>query len=101
MDSTMEMLGPSRIVEAVKQLPGWRLEGNKLCRDFKFDTFADAFGFMAIASHMIERMNHHPEWTNVYNRVTVRLSTHDVGGVTQKDLDLAAVMQGIAQKLVK
>jgi 4a-hydroxytetrahydrobiopterin dehydratase len=101
MDSTMEMLGPTRLAEAVAHLHGWRIEGNKLCRDFKFETFADAFGFMAIASHMIERLNHHPEWTNVHNRVSVTLTTHATGGITQKDLDLAAVMQGIAQRLIK
>jgi 4a-hydroxytetrahydrobiopterin dehydratase len=55
---------------------------------------------MATAAPAIEKMNHHPEWSNVYNQVTVDLSTHDAGGITQKDFDLAALLEGIAKKLV-
>lgn len=80
-------------------LPGWKVQNAKLHREYKFPDFAHAFGFMATAAPLIEKMNHHPEWANVYNRVTVDLSTHDAGGITTKDIDLAALLEGIALKL--
>ena len=96
----MEKLSQDKIAGALGQLNGWNIENGKLHREFKFPDFAHAIGFMTIAAQMIERMNHHPEWFNVYNRVTVDLVTHSAGGITQKDVDLAAVLQGIAQKLI-
>jgi 4a-hydroxytetrahydrobiopterin dehydratase len=84
---------------ALVQLPGWTLENGKLHRSYKFPDFAHAIGFMATAAPLIEKRNHHPEWANVYNRVTVDLTTHDAGGITQKDVDLAALLEGIAKKL--
>lgn len=96
----MEKLSQDKLAGALAQLNGWDIENGKLHREFKFPDFAHAIGFMTIAAPMIERMNHHPEWFNVYNRVTVDLTTHSAGGITQKDLDLAAVLQGIAQKLM-
>jgi 4a-hydroxytetrahydrobiopterin dehydratase len=80
-------------------LPGWSVANAKLHRAYKFPDFAHAFGFMATAAPRIEKMGHHPEWANIYNRVTVDLNTHDAGGITQKDVDLAAVLEGIAKKL--
>jgi 4a-hydroxytetrahydrobiopterin dehydratase len=80
-------------------LPGWSVKDGKLHREYKFSDFPHAIGFMTIAAPGIEKMNHHPEWLNVYNRVTVDLSTHDAGGITQKDYDLATFLEGIAQKL--
>jgi len=82
-----------------KLLPGWTLKDGKLHREYKFADFAHAFGMMATAAPLIEKMDHHPEWSNVYNRVTVDLSTHDAGGVTVKDLKLAELLEGIAKKL--
>jgi 4a-hydroxytetrahydrobiopterin dehydratase len=81
-------------------LPGWTLKDTKLHREYRFADFPHAFGFMAIAAPMIEKMNHHPAWSNVYNRVLVELWTHDAGGITQKDLDLAIVLEGVAKKLL-
>ncbi len=95
----MEKLSEDRLAAALTHLAGWEIRNGKLHREFKFADFPNAFGFMAIAAPIIERMNHHPEWSNVYNRVIVDLTTHDAGGITQKDVDLAAVLQGIAQKL--
>lgn len=80
--------------------PGWTLKDTKLHREYKFANFAQAIGFMMIAAPPIEKMDHHPAWSNVYNRVLVELWTHDAGGVTQKDLDLAALLEGIAKKLL-
>ena len=96
----MTKLTDAQITAGLVPLPGWKVQNAKLHREYKFPDFAHAFGFMATAAPLIEKMNHHPEWANVYNRVTVDLNTHDAGGITQKDLDLAALLEGIAKKLV-
>jgi len=93
-------LTDSEISAGLTKLAGWKVHNGKLHREYKFADFAHAFGFMATASPLIEKMNHHPEWANVYNRVTVDLATHDAGGITKKDLDLAILLEGIAKKLV-
>jgi 4a-hydroxytetrahydrobiopterin dehydratase len=92
-------LTDSQISEGLVSLTAWRVVNGKLHREYKFSDFAHAFGFMATAAPLIEKNNHHPEWANVYNRVTVDLSTHDAGGITQKDLDLAKLLEGIAKQL--
>jgi 4a-hydroxytetrahydrobiopterin dehydratase len=74
----------------------WVLSNNKLSKTFEFKTFEEAINFMARASKVISELDHHPEWTNVYNRVMVSLCTHDAGNVvTQKDHDLASALDGI------
>jgi 4a-hydroxytetrahydrobiopterin dehydratase len=80
------------------RLPHWRMvEGrDAISRTFTFKDFNAAFGFMARAALVAEAMNHHPEWFNVWNRVDVTLSTHDAGGLTEKDLKLAEAMDRIA-----
>ncbi len=78
------------------ETPGWELAEGGINRTFTFDSFVAAFGFMASAAIVAEKMNHHPEWSNVYNRVTVRLTTHDAGGLTALDFDLAARMNALA-----
>jgi 4a-hydroxytetrahydrobiopterin dehydratase len=92
-------LTDSQISEGLVSLAGWKVVNGKLHREYKFSDFAHAFGFMATAAPLIEKNNHHPEWSNVYNSVTVDLSTHDAGGITQKDLDLAKLLEGIAKQL--
>ena len=82
--------------ERLAAVPGWELEGDALVRTFTFANFAKAFGFMAAAAVVAEKLDHHPEWSNVYNRVTVRLSTHDVGGLSDLDFELAAKMSDLA-----
>lgn len=96
----MQKLTEGEIAAAVSRLPGWNIKGGKLHREYKFPDFGHAMGFMMTAAPAIERLDHHPEWANVYNRVTVDLSTHDAGGITQKDCDLAALLEGIATKLI-
>lgn len=96
----MKKLTDAEVAAAAAELPGWSVQHGKLHREFKFSDFPHAFGFMATAAPGIEKMNHHPEWSNVYNRVAVDLSTHDAGGITQRDLDLAALLEGIAKKLL-
>ena len=95
----MTKLTDAQITAGLASNPSWTVQQGKLHREYKFSDFAHAFGFMATAAPLIEKMNHHPEWSNVYNRVTVDLSTHDAGGITQKDLDLAGVLEAIAKKL--
>ncbi len=79
-------------------LPGWAVEagGSAIVRTFRFADFGAAFGFMTHAAIVAEKMDHHPEWSNAYNRVLVRLSTHDAGGVTDRDIALAEAMDRIA-----
>jgi 4a-hydroxytetrahydrobiopterin dehydratase len=77
---------------ALQSLPSWTIQDGKLHREYKFPDFVHAFGFMTMAALQIEKKNHHPEWFNVYNRVTVDLETHDSGGITAKDVDLAKVL---------
>jgi 4a-hydroxytetrahydrobiopterin dehydratase len=92
-------LADAEIAELLKQRAGWSVQSGKLHKEYKFADFVHAFGFMATAALAIEKMNHHPEWFNLYNRVTVDLMTHDAGGISQKDFDLAALLDGIANKL--
>lgn len=82
------------------EVPGWTIVDGKLHREYKFPDFAHAIGLMTIAAPGIEKMNHHPEWSNVYNRVTVDLQTHDAGAITEKDYKLADLIENIAQKLL-
>jgi len=83
---------------ALARLPGWTLDPQRpaLRRQFVFADFGAAFGFMTQVALLAERMNHHPEWCNVYNRVDVVLTTHDAGGVTALDVDMAQAMNALA-----
>jgi 4a-hydroxytetrahydrobiopterin dehydratase len=92
-------LTTEQIQGALSALPGWSVVNDKLHREYQFADFIHAFGFMATAAIAIEKMNHHPEWFNVWNRVRVDLTTHDSGGITAKDVTLAATLDKIAGKL--
>lgn len=92
----MRVLTPEEITEEQKSLKGWSVENGKLRKVFEFESFNQAFGFMARASMEIEKMNHHPEWFNVYNRITIELTTHDAGGITKNDTDLARILDSLA-----
>jgi 4a-hydroxytetrahydrobiopterin dehydratase len=85
----MEPLTLLALQAALAELPGWTIESGKLHRQFQFSNFVKAFGFMTQMAFYSEAIGHHPEWLNVYNRVTVDLTTHDSGGITQKDIDWA------------
>jgi len=84
---------------ALSSLPGWSVANAKLHKEFKFADFIHAFGFMSTAALGIEKMGHHPEWFNVYNRVVIDLTTHDAQGITPKDVELAKLLNEIASKL--
>ena len=90
----------SELRTALDALPGWSVAAGKLHREYKFPDFIHAFGFMAASALAIEKMNHHPEWSNVYNRVTVDLTTHDSGGITAQDIALAGVLESIAGRML-
>ncbi len=92
-----EKLTDEARARALAGLAGWtEVDGrDAIEKTFQFANFNQAFGFMSRAALKAEKMDHHPEWFNVYNRVEVTLATHDAGGVTQKDIDLAAFMDGL------
>jgi 4a-hydroxytetrahydrobiopterin dehydratase len=90
-------LDPAEIAPALAALPGWTREGDALAKTFKFGNFREAMSFMVRVSFEAEAMDHHPDWTNVYNRVAIRLNTHDAGGkVTARDVELARKIQAIS-----
>ena len=93
-----EKLSDSQLSEALGGLPEWSMvEGRSAIeRTFVFKNFIEAFGFMSKAALIAEKMNHHPEWSNVYKTVEVTLTTHSADGVTQLDIDLAGKMDGLA-----
>ena len=91
----MMKLSETEITEELKKLEGWAIKDNKLHKEFQFDSFNQAVGFMTRAAMEIEKMNHHPEWFNVYNRITVDLTTHDAGGITNNDINLARILNSL------
>ena len=95
----MARLNDTELAAAIDGLPGWTLANGKLHREYKFPDFVHAFGFMATAAIAIEAMEHHPEWSNVWNRVVVDLTTHDAGGITAKDIMLAGKLEELAKRL--
>ena len=90
-------LSSAEITEALRALPGWRQDGDALAKEFKFGSFREAMSFMVRAGFEAEAMDHHPDWSNVYNRVAIRLNTHDAGGkVTVKNVELARKIQALS-----
>ena len=95
----MTKLDDAAIASKLTNFPQWTLQNGKLHREYKFLDFERALGFMLAAAPGIQKMDHHPEWLNVYNRVTVDLATHDAKGITSKDVDLAKLLDATAAKL--
>jgi 4a-hydroxytetrahydrobiopterin dehydratase len=91
-------LTDDQIVERLQALGGFRREGDKLVTDLTFASFVEAFGWMTSVALVAEKLDHHPDWKNVYNRVTVELHTHDAGGITDLDFKLAARMLELANR---
>ena len=81
--------------ELASRLPDWSVNGEKLRRDFQFQDFVAAFGFMGQVALLAESRNHHPNWSNVYNRVTIELTTHDLDGLSTLDTELAAAIDAL------
>lgn len=80
------------------ELPEWRLDGERLLRSFRFRDFVEAFGFMSRVALLAERADHHPEWSNVWNKVDIALTTHDAGGLSQRDVALARQIDAICSQ---
>jgi len=96
----VELIEPEQLQVLLAGLAGWCSDdGRAITRDFEFPDFGRAFAFMTAAAVRAERMNHHPEWSNVYRTVSVRLTTHSAAGLTRLDFELAAYMDEIARGL--
>ena len=91
-------LSESEIRSALRKMKGWKVVDGKLHREFKFDDFIHAFGFMTSCAIVAEAMGHHPDWLNVYNRLIVDLTTHDAGGISAKDFELAGKLNSLYPK---
>ncbi len=83
------------IRQELEKLSGWKIENAKLHKEFQFSTFVEAFGFMTKVALLAEKMDHHPEWSNVYNKVIIDLTTHDLGGISTFDFQLAAQIDNL------
>lgn len=94
--ATRQKLSEEEVAARLPDLQGWELIDGKLSKTFQFDSFVNAFGFMASVALAAESLNHHPEWSNVYNRVTIALTTHDIGGISDLDFTLAQRIEDIA-----
>jgi 4a-hydroxytetrahydrobiopterin dehydratase len=92
----IEKLDDTQIQERLATVPGWSVEGGKLHRELKFADFNEAFGFMTRVALHAEKADHHPEWFNVYSTVRIDLTTHDCGGISARDFDLAAQINAAA-----
>jgi 4a-hydroxytetrahydrobiopterin dehydratase len=88
-------LTSQEIESALAALPGWALRDGKLVRDFKFRDFSEAFAFMTRVALAAEQRDHHPEWSNVWNKVSIELVTHDARGITERDVALARVISAL------
>lgn len=89
-------MNDAEIQEALKSLPGWQWQAGKLRREFRFRDFGEAWGFMSRVALLAEKMNHHPEWFNVWSTVRIELSTHDAGGISRRDVEMAVGINAIA-----
>jgi 4a-hydroxytetrahydrobiopterin dehydratase len=95
---TAQPLSPDAIALLPEQLPAWSLKEGKLQRELRFADFSEAFGFMSRVALAAEQLNHHPEWSNVWNRVVINLTTHDCGGLSNLDLALAQRIDALASQ---
>jgi 4a-hydroxytetrahydrobiopterin dehydratase len=91
----VEKMTKEQIEAGLNNLNGWELKNDKLHRELKLKNFVQAFGFMSQVAILAEKANHHPEWSNVYSRVTIDLTTHEAGGISQRDFDLAGKINEI------
>jgi 4a-hydroxytetrahydrobiopterin dehydratase len=88
-------ISAAEATKRLEQLPGWELQDGSLTKEFVFKDFSAAFSFMTEAAKVAEALNHHPDWSNSYNKVQVRLSTHSAQGLTDKDFKLAGSMNAL------
>ena len=98
MASPRSRLSDADLAEALKTLPGWSVKEGKLHRRYQFVDFVEAWGFMSQAALVVQQMDHHPEWSNVYHTVVVNLVTHDLDGISTRDVELAGRMETLARR---
>jgi 4a-hydroxytetrahydrobiopterin dehydratase len=96
--SQVRRLSDTELSDALRELHGWELREEKLHKAFRFGSFVEAFGFMASVALLAESMQHHPEWYNVFSNVTIDLTTHDVGGISTLDVELARKINELAAR---
>jgi 4a-hydroxytetrahydrobiopterin dehydratase len=101
IDDEYRKLSKQEIQKSMKKLRGWKIvRGKVLQRNFEFEDFEDAFSFMTRVALEVEKLNHHPEWFNVYNKVRVELTTHDVGGLSNFDFKLGSIIDKISKHML-
>ena len=98
MSDDYQKLSEEQIKQELAKLKGWTVANGKLNRTFEFKDFNEAFGFMTRVAMEVEKLNHHPEWFNVYNKVKIELVTHDVNGISNYDFKLANIINRLAGK---
>lgn len=101
MNEARRRLTGDEIELELSRLAGWKLEGGRLRRDYRFRDFVEAWGFMSSAALVIQQMDHHPDWSNVWADVRIELWTHDSGGVTRTDVELARRLEALAARLLR
>jgi 4a-hydroxytetrahydrobiopterin dehydratase len=89
----MQLLNNDQLVHAMHELPDWHLHNGAIAKEFLFADFKEAFSFMEKVAEIAENMSHHPDWSNSYNKLRISLMTHDKGGLTKRDTDLAAAIE--------
>ena len=94
----MNPIHPDDAARRMAEAPGWELASDRLRREFQFAGFVEAFGFMSSVALLAEAANHHPEWSNVYNRVSIELTTHEAGGLSERDFALAAAINRLTEE---
>ena len=92
----IEKLADATVATRLADLAGWSLQQGKLQREIQFEDFVEAFGFMTKVAIVAERLNHHPEWFNVYRTVRIDLTTHEAGGISERDFELAQAIDDLA-----
>lgn len=94
----LSKLSEDEVLSRLRELAGWEVRDGKLFRSIEFTDFVEAFGFMSSAALLAEKMNHHPEWSNVFNRLDIFLVTHDVGGISENDFTFAKLISNLVEK---
>ena len=97
---SIEKMSVQQIEASLTKFPDWQIKDNKLHRELKFKNFIQTWGFMTQVAILAEQMDHHPEWSNVYNQVTIDLTTHEADGISQRDFDLAGKINKILVDMV-
>ena len=98
---TATRLDERELEQALRELSSWQVREGKLHREYRFRDFVEAWGFMSAAALLVQQMDHHPEWSNVYHTVTVELVTHDAGGISARDVELAKKLEALAARWPK